>query len=50
MRYVLPTAILRGNAAVVAKDMLTYYYSLEDETEVITGTADSEGLTSTVTD
>ena len=39
-----------GNAAVVAKDMLNYYYNLEDETEVLTGTADSEGLTNAVTD
>ena len=39
-----------GNAAVAAKDMLSYYYNLEDETEVLTGTADSEGLTTAVTD
>ena len=39
-----------GNAAAAAKDMLSYYYGLEEETQLLTGTADVEGLTNAVTD
>lgn len=38
------------NAKMVAKDMLQYYYNLEDETEVLTGTSAQEGISNTVTD
>lgn len=33
------------NAAVVAKDLLSYYYNLQDETDVLTGSATTGGLT-----
>ncbi len=38
------------NAAVVAKDMLNYYYALAETSAVITGESATEGLSSTVTD
>ncbi len=38
------------NAAVVAKDMLSYYYGLQDEESVITGEIATDGLSNTVTD
>ena len=39
-----------GNAKIVAKDMLEYYYNLEEETEILTGTSAQEGISNTVTD
>lgn len=39
-----------ANAKMVAKDVLRYYYNLEDETEVLTGTAAQGGISNTVTD
>ncbi|HIV17628.1 MAG TPA: peptidase [Candidatus Alectryocaccobium stercorigallinarum] len=38
------------NAAVVAKDVLKYYYELESEEDIITGESETDGLTSVVTD
>jgi penicillin-binding protein 2 len=38
------------NAAVVAKDILKYYYGLESEEAIITGESETEGLSSVVTD
>lgn len=34
-----------SNSMMVAKDMLSYYYNLQDETEILTGTSDVEGIT-----
>ncbi|MDO4491533.1 MAG: penicillin-binding transpeptidase domain-containing protein [Lachnospiraceae bacterium] len=34
-----------SNCMMVAKDMLSYYYNLQDETEILTGTSDLEGIT-----
>ncbi|MCQ2501397.1 MAG: peptidase, partial [Lachnospiraceae bacterium] len=34
-----------SNCMMVAKDMLSYYYNLQDETEILTGTSDVEGIT-----
>lgn len=42
----IPYGYSSTNAALVAKDILTYYYNLKDETEVLTGTADQTGITS----
>lgn len=39
-----------SNAAVVAKDVLEYYYELASEDEIITGLSETDGLTSVVTD
>lgn len=33
------------NAALAAKDVLNYYFGLKDETEILTGKANSEGIT-----
>ena len=41
----IPYGYSSTNAAMVAKDILSYYYNLKDETEVLTGTADQEGIT-----
>ena len=38
------------NACVTARDVLSYYYKLEDESEIITGKSETEGLSSSVTD
>ena len=38
------------NAAVVAKDLLSYYYNLQDETEILTGEAMQGGLSSAHSD
>ena len=40
------------NAAMVAKDVLNYYFELEDETEILSGKAQTEGMTTnnTLTD
>ena len=35
------------NAAVVAKDLLNYYYNLQEETEILTGEAMQNGLSTT---
>ena len=40
----IPYGYSSANAAMVARDILSYYYNLEDETEVLTGTADQDGL------
>ncbi|MDO4617011.1 MAG: penicillin-binding transpeptidase domain-containing protein [Lachnospiraceae bacterium] len=39
-----------SNCMMVAKDMLSYYYNLQDETEILTGTSDVEGLTNSQQD
>lgn len=36
-----------SNCMMVAKDMLSYYYNLQDETEILTGTSDVESITNT---
>ena len=38
------------NAIMTARDMLNYYYGLEDENQIITGKAALEGLTTTIED
>ncbi len=38
------------NAAIIAKDVLSYYYGLEDVNSLITGEVATEGLSSVVTD
>ncbi len=39
-----------NNCMLVAKDMLNYYYNLQDETEILTGTSDVEGITNSQQD
>ncbi len=39
-----------SNSMMVAKDMLSYYYNLQDETEILTGTSDVEGITNSQQD
>ncbi len=39
-----------SNCMMVAKDMLSYYYNLQDETEILTGNSDVEGLTNSQQD
>ncbi len=39
-----------SNTMVAAKDMLSYYYNLQDETEILTGTSDVEGITNSQQD
>ena len=38
------------NAALVARDILNYYFELKDETEILTGTAAQEGTSNEQTD
>ncbi len=38
------------NAALVAKDILNYYFDLKDETEILTGTAAQDGTSNEQTD
>ncbi len=39
-----------SNAALAAKDVLNYYFGLKDETEILTGKANSEGITNVQAD
>lgn len=39
----IPYGYSSTNAAMVAKDMLNYYYNLKDESEVLTDTAEQDG-------
>ncbi len=39
-----------SNAAVVAKDVIEYYYELQDEGEIITGASATENLSNQITD
>ena len=46
----IPCSYTAGNAAVATKDMLSYYFNLEDEADLLTGRADMEGLVGQRTD
>ena len=39
-----------GNAISVANDIFSYMYNLEDESAIVTGTANTENLSSVQTD
>lgn len=39
-----------SNCMMAAKDMLSYYYNLQDETEILTGTSEVEGITNSQQD
>ena len=38
------------NAAYVAKDVLNYYFELQDESEILTGQATSDEVSNQITD
>lgn len=46
----IPCGYTAGNVAVATKDMLSYYFNLEDEADLLTGKADLEGLVGQRTD
>ena len=46
----IPYGYSSTNAAMVAKDILSYYYNVEDKDDVLTGVADSEGASNVRTD
>ena len=46
----IPFSYTAGNSAVAAKDMMSYYFNLEDEADILTGKASMDGLVSQRTD